>query len=103
MPTCPTCGEPTPEGNFCVRCGAPLDEELEHAHERTHYAAAPGEHRYAPWLVSTLFPAPPRRSERHFHEALGVGTAVVVVLAALRLFPVALITAALLMPLLTVL
>jgi ribosomal protein L32 len=103
MRECPTCHEQTPDGRFCVRCGAPLDGALEHARERRQFAAAPGEHRYAPWLISTLFPHLPRHSERHFRAALAVGGTLVVVLGVLRLFPVALITAALLMPLLTVL
>jgi hypothetical protein len=103
MRTCPTCQGTTPAGNYCVRCGAPLDRELDKCRQRPRYAAAPGEHRYAPWLVSTLFPHLPRHSERHFHIALATGVAVVIVLGALRLFPVALITAALLMPLLTLL
>jgi ribosomal protein L32 len=100
---CPTCGQPTTEGDYCIRCGAPQAQELTHSRERQEFAAAPGERRYAPWLVSTLFPRLPKHSERHFHIALGVGIALVCVLGALRLFPVALISAALLLPLLTVL
>ena len=103
MGTCPNCHESTPQGAFCVRCGAPLDQHLDRPRQRAQYAAAPSEHRYAPWLVSSLFPHLPRHCERHFHIALGVGAALVIVLGALRLFPVALITAALLMPLVTVL
>ena len=102
MRECPTCHQSTPEGNFCVRCGAPLDGDLEHSRHRTQYAAAPGQHRYAPWLVSTLFPHLTRHSERPFRIAIGLGALVVALLGALRLFPVALITAAILMPLLTV-
>lgn len=98
MVGCTTCGHQTPEGNFCVRCGAPLDRALEHARSRREFAAAPGQNRYAPWLVSTLFPRLPRHSDRHFKVALVAGVALVAVLGALRLFPVALITAALLMP-----
>ena len=103
MIECPTCHQPTPEGNFCVRCGAPLDGELDHSRERHQFAAAPGQRRYAPWIVSSLFPQLPRHSDRHFRIALGTGAAIVVLLGVLRLFPVALITAALLMPLLTAL
>ena len=103
MRECPTCGLPTPEGNFCVRCGAPSDQQLGQSRHRREFAAAPGERRYVPWLVSTLFPQLPRHSERHFHAALAAGGALVIVLGALRLFPVGLISAALLMPLLSVL
>jgi hypothetical protein len=103
MRDCPTCGLQTPEGNFCVRCGAPLEGGLEHSRQRHEFAAAPGERRYAPWLISTLFPQLPRHSERHFRIALALGATLVAVLGALRLFPVALIAAAALMPLLTIL
>ena len=105
MHDCPTCGQPTPDGRYCVRCGAPQELELALARprQRTQFAAAPGERRNAPWIVSTLFPRLPRHSERHFQVALGGGAVLVIVLSALRLFPVALISAALLMPLLTLL
>src|SRR5271167_642879 len=100
MRDCPTCGHETPEGNFCVRCGAPLGGEraLARSRSRSQFAAAPGQRRHAPWLVSTLFPQLPRHSERHFHAALLIGGALVVVLAGERLFGVAMISAALLMP-----
>jgi ribosomal protein L32 len=103
MRECPTCHQQTPDGNFCVRCGAPLAQALAHARQRQEFAAAPGERLGVPWLVSTLFPHLPRHSDRHFHVALAGGAALVVVLGILGLFPVALISAALLMPLLTVL
>ncbi len=103
MHDCPTCGAPTPDGAFCVRCGAPQDRALEHSHHRREFAAAPGERRYAPRIVTTLFPHLPRHSVRHFRIALLAGTALVALLGALHLFPVALIVAALLMPLLTLL
>jgi hypothetical protein len=54
-------------------------------------------------LISSLFPRLPRDSHLSYRLALGLGTAGVVVLAALRLFPVALIAAALLLPLLVAL
>lgn len=56
-----------------------------------------------PKFVSTLFPRLPRDSHRSYRLALGLGTVAVVVLAALRLFPVALIAAALLLPVLVAL
>jgi hypothetical protein len=56
-----------------------------------------------PKLISTLFPHLPRDSHRDYRLALGLGTVAVVVLAVLRLFPVALIAAALLLPLLVAL
>jgi hypothetical protein len=54
-------------------------------------------------LISTLFPRLPRDSHRSYRLALGLGSVTIVVLAALRLFPVALIAAALLLPLLVAL
>lgn len=56
-----------------------------------------------PRLISTLFPRLPRESHPSYWLALGLGSAAVVVLAALRLFPVALIAAALLLPVLVAL
>jgi len=56
-----------------------------------------------PRLISALFPRLPRDSHPSYWLALGLGSAAVVVLAALRLFPVALIAAALLLPVLVAL
>jgi hypothetical protein len=56
-----------------------------------------------PKLMSALFPRLPRESHRSYWLALGLGSATIVVLAALRLFPVALIAAAVLLPLLVAL
>jgi RsiW-degrading membrane proteinase PrsW (M82 family) len=53
--------------------------------------------------VSTLFPQLPRADMWAFRVALAGGAAVVVVLAAFRLLPIALLAAALLVPLLTLL
>jgi hypothetical protein len=102
---CPNCHRPTPDGNFCVRCGVPLHEDAtpSSARARSQFAAAPAEREYVPWLVSTLFPQLPRHSDRHFRLALLGGAVLVIALAVFRLFPVAVIVAALLMPLLIVL
>lgn len=100
---CPSCGQETPDGNFCVRCGAPLrsgEAGSAPSRSRTQYAAAPHEPLLAPMLVSTLFLHLPRESMVGFRAALGGGAALVVVLAALGLFPVALIAAAMLLPIL---
>jgi hypothetical protein len=103
---CGSCGEEVPEGNFCVRCGAPLgDDPAAAAASRTRgaFAAAPQERLNVPRLVSTLFPQLPRRSMGSFQAALAFGIVVVLVLALLRVLPVALIAAAVLLPLLTLL
>jgi len=54
-------------------------------------------------LVSSLFPHLPRAKMASFHAALGLGIAAILVLALGGLYPVALVTAAILIPLLTVL
>lgn len=101
---CASCGEETPQGNFCVRCGAPVDPDFaEKSSARTHFAAAPHQHVTLPHVVSSLFPHLPRASHSSFRLALVVGSSVLVLLAVLHLFPVALIAAALLLPLLVVL
>ena len=102
--TCSSCGEETPDGNFCTRCGAPLGSGFSGpSRRRTHFAAAPHESVTVPRLISTLFPQLPRDSHRSYRLAFALGIAAVIVLAALRLFPVALIAAALLLPVLVVL
>jgi hypothetical protein len=103
---CPGCGLETPPGNYCVRCGTPLAGEAGHEgrpRRRAQFAAAPHERVGVPRLVSTLFPQLPRADMWSFRAALGAGVAVVVVLAAFRLLPIALLAAALLVPLLIVL
>lgn len=104
MRVCNSCTGDTPEGNFCLRCGAPLAEGFAaRSSSRSHFAAAPHEHVALPAVVSSLFPHLPRSSHLTFRISLALGTVVVVVLAVARLFPVALIAAALLLPLLVIL
>ena len=104
MLTCSSCGQETPEGSFCIRCGAPLGTSFSGpSRGRSQFAAAPHEPAALPLVVSTLFPQLPRGSQLSFRLALGLGIAAVIALAALRLFPAALIAAALLLPTLVVL
>jgi hypothetical protein len=104
MTACSSCGGETPEGNFCVRCGAPLTEDFDRrSRGRSHFAAAPHEHVALPAVVSSLFPHLPRSSHMTFRLALLLGTLVVVILAIAGLYPVALIASAMLLPLLVVL
>lgn len=87
-----------------MRCGAPLREGFDgRSRARSHYAAAPHEHVALPAVLSSLFPHLPRSSHLGFRLALVGGGAVVVGLALGRLFPLALIAAATLLPLLVVL
>lgn len=103
---CGSCGEDVPEGRFCVRCGATLGTDSATAaasRTRSEFAAAPHQSLHAPWPVSSLFPHLPRRSTAGFQASLGFGVALVLVLGLLRILPVALIAAAVLLPLLTLL
>src|SRR5437870_13682369 len=101
---CPTCGGDVPRAPFCVRCGEPLENrESPYPIEGRGYAAAPNERWFTPRLTSSLFPHLPRGGMQSFRIALAVGTAVIVVLSLFRLFPLALIAAAALVPFLTVL
>jgi hypothetical protein len=101
---CPSCEQQTPDGRFCIRCGAPLTDGWEgRSRNRSHFAAASHQHVAFPAVISTLFPHLPRASHSGFRVALAAGIGAVAALAVLRLFPIALIAAALLLPLLVVL
>ena len=58
MVTCDDCGQEVPEGNFCIRCGNSLSEEMARKHRR--FAANPKEHVNRPRIVSTIFPQLPQ-------------------------------------------
>src|SRR5205809_7762609 len=97
MTICPNCKHEVPSGHFCVRCGESLTDELQaSAGRRTRrgYAAAPEESALAPRLISTLFPHLPRSDMDSFRVSLAAGIVVVFVLALVRLFPLALVGAA---------
>src|SRR5215208_6781912 len=99
---CPNCCGDVPPGHHCVRCGEPLDgaDEGKAHRRRGPFAAAPHEHRLLPSPASSLFPHLTRVSTRHFHYALAAGLVIVLVLGLSALFGVALIVAALLVPVL---
>lgn len=97
---CDSCGRDVPAGRYCVRCGNQLaPHELR---RRRGFAAAPNESRFIPEIVSTIFPHLPRASLGSFRWTLVGGLTVVAALAAFRLFPLALVAAAAIVPLLTV-
>lgn len=96
--TCPHCGSMVPAGEFCGHCGAHLtrgDAARQHA-----FAAVPSEPVVHLSIVSTLFPHLPHRRGGAFRWALLIGSAAVVILAALHLFAPATIAAAFLLPVL---
>src|SRR5436305_3621314 len=98
MRSCPSCGATTSAGEFCVRCGAPQREGFHaQSRSRSQFAAAPHEHVAIPAVVSSLFPHLPRSSHVGFRAALLLGGAVIVALAAARLFPLVVIAAAMLL------
>ncbi len=98
MVECHHCGRLVPAGAYCGNCGAHLPEP-EAGRSRLHaYAAAPHEHVLQPSIVSTLFPHLPSRNAHGFRVALGLGAAVVGVLAATGQIAPATIAAGLLLP-----
>jgi RsiW-degrading membrane proteinase PrsW (M82 family) len=70
---------------------------------RHAFAAAPNESVLRPSIVSTIFPQLPRSSMAAFRTCLGLGVATVASLGLAKLYPVALIVGAVLLPLLAVL
>src|SRR5689334_8626044 len=120
---CDWCHHEVPASNFCVRCGHELGTATDSPRGalsgvfsgvqgapptslsgvRRRFAANPDESVLRPSVVTTLFPQLPKPSLAGFRIALLSGLAVVLVLGLLKLFPIALIAAALLMPLLATL
>ncbi|MFN2483673.1 MAG: hypothetical protein ABR509_01880 [Candidatus Limnocylindria bacterium] len=104
--TCPRCGHEVPSLDFCVRDGTPLQgtdaERGTAGGRRQAYAAAPDEGATSIRIVSTLFPQLPRSDMDTFRWALTIGLAVVIALSVIGMYPVALIAAAVLVPLLMV-
>ena len=100
---CPHCGHETPRTAFCVRCGFALDASESGKAGRARagdYAAAPGEPVTSVRIGSTLFPQLPQEAGETFRWLLLISAAATVAPAALGFFPVALIVAALAIPLL---
>src|SRR4051794_11019786 len=97
MVTCPNCGHEVPDGSFCVRCGARLSDG--EAGRRRGFAAAPHESRLSPRLISTLFPHLPRADLTAYRIAFVVGLATMAGLAIGGLYPLALVAAAVFVPL----
>jgi hypothetical protein len=98
---CDQCGQIVPALEYCVRCGDPLAAEKQNAlvGRRGQFAAAQGERAVAVHVVSTLFPRLPRANMDGYRLSLLLGIAVVVALALFGLFPIALVAAELIVPL----
>ena len=105
--TCSACGHVVPFRAYCIRCGRSLSDGEPQSATRgilgVGFSAAPDEPVLSVRVVSTLFPQLPKADMSAFRVAFGVGIAVVVGLALARMFPVALIAAAVIVPLLTLL
>lgn len=101
---CNQCGNSVPRMRFCIRCGHTLADEYggEKLRRKGSYAAQPDE-PVRTIAISTIFPQLPRADMHLFRTALLVGTAIVVALAAVGAFPLAVSTAAVIVPLLMVL
>src|SRR3954469_10282417 len=96
---CNQCGNDVPRMQYCIRCGDPLSDEYNaegRAAARDRFAAAPNESARTVAFVSTLFPQLPRAEMRMFRIAFLAGSAFVLGLTLLGLYPVALVSAAVL-------
>jgi ribosomal protein L32 len=102
---CNQCGNEVPRLHFCVRCGHTLDDEYrgEKLRRTGAFAAHPDEPVRAIAVVSTLFPQLPRADMHVFRWALLAGTGLMIGLALIGAFPVAIVTAAVIVPLVTML
>jgi hypothetical protein len=104
--TCNQCGNQVPQLTFCIRCGDALTDEYaaESVRERRRrFAAAPDERVNSLAFISTFFPQLPRAEMRTFRLAFTLGVAIMAGLALLGFYPIALASAAVLVPLLFVL
>jgi hypothetical protein len=103
---CNQCGNEVPRLEYCIRCGDPLSDEYSSEakkERRSRFAAAPDESARTVAMISTLFPQLPRAETKAFRWALLAGLAVILGLTLLGFFPVALVVAAVLVPVLMVL
>jgi RsiW-degrading membrane proteinase PrsW (M82 family) len=100
---CEHCGRETPEGHYCAYCGAHLsaaDTPHSPTARRHVFALNPNEHVYHPGLISTFFPHLNPHRTQQFRWVLYVLAAVVLLLVAGRYIPVAIVAAALIVPVL---
>lgn len=101
MPPCEHCGHPTPDEPFCIWCGADRTGESSDPQRRVRqFAAAPGEHVRRPAVISTLLPHLPTPRVHEFRWGLLGGIAAVVALVLAGAVVPAILTAAVLVPVL---
>ncbi len=105
---CQSCGREGPAGDYCAYCGA---HQVRHtantansarrAEKRPHFFAAnPFEHLYHPSIVSTFFPHLSRQRTHQMRWLLFILALAVLLISAGRFVPLAILLAALLMPVL---
>lgn len=128
---CDNCGQQVPASRFCIRCGYELEggapalsrisrvpgasavgrglsgvlslDPTSLSGVRRAFAAAPHESVLRPTIVSTIFPQLPRPSMTVFRMCLALGAGTVLVLGLAKLYPIGLIAAAVLLPMLVAL
>lgn len=99
---CPRCGEDVPSAPFCICCGAALLSGFP-SETRRAFAGAPDESVNRITIVSTIFPQLPAADMDTFRIAFGGALVVLLGLAGFGMFGVALVGAAVLVPLLMLL
>ncbi len=99
--TCEECGLETAEAPFCIRCGHRQHEPVV-SPEKRRYSADPDETAVSLHVISTLFPQLPRDDLAAFRLILLSGIGTVMTLAVLGLYPVGVVAAAALVPLVMV-
>ena len=98
---CDDCGLETADAPICIRCGHRQQESVPSA-SRRRYSADPDESALSVHVISTLFPRLPRDDLAAFRLILLLGVAAVVTLTVLGLYPIAVVAAAALVPLVMV-
>jgi hypothetical protein len=94
--TCMACGAHVLPARHCTVCGRPLSDQ----NARAGYAASPREPALSVRVISTLFPQLPSADMDAFRTALLLGVGAVTILAALGYYGIALVTGALVIPVL---
>jgi RsiW-degrading membrane proteinase PrsW (M82 family) len=100
---CEHCGRETPEGHYCAYCGAhlPASDTPHSPTARRHvFALNPNEHVYQPGIISTFFPHLSPYRTHQFRWVLFVLAAIVLLLVAGHYIPIAIVAAALIVPVL---